>query len=427
MNIQALHALFLESNGVTTDTRKIEPGQIFFALKGDRFNGNLYADQALEKGCSYAVVDEAEFANGDNKILVTDALLTLQALSAIHRKAFKGKVIGLTGSNGKTTSKELLRDVLATTYSVYATKGNLNNHIGVPLSLLEIKDTHEIAIIEMGANAQGEIRDLCLLSDPDYGFITNMGKAHLEGFGGIEGVRKGKSELYAHLRQNEGLAFVNEDDEILKQYATDLKVQYYGNASHYPQVSISKETPLLSFTWQKEGYESPEVATQLTGGYNLGNIACAVAVGDYFNVSPENINKALSSYHPDNNRSEIKETGKNTVILDCYNANPTSMEHALNSFARFDSENKLCILGDMFELGDVANEEHLKVMQLTAKLELNTLFVGELFATASPPGVQIFHTTEVLLEALRSSRLEGMTILLKGSRGMALERLMEVL
>ena len=428
MSIEELYQRFLESDGVTTDTRQLAPGKIFFALKGARFNGNTFAAQAIDSGCSYAVIDEEEYhVQGGKTILVENVLKALQELAKHHRQQFKGTVIGLTGSNGKTSSKELIRDVLASTYKTYATKGNLNNHIGVPLSLLEVTDEHEIAVIEMGANAQGEIRELSTLSDPDMGFITNMGKAHLEGFDGIMGVRKGKRELYDHLHAKGAKIFVNAADAILMEESEGMDRTLYGTEEHQPLVELTDATGFVSFKWSNKEYESTEIYTKLTGAYNIGNIAIAVAIGTYFNVAPEKINGAIASYEPSNNRSEMRSTGKNTVIMDAYNANPTSVKHAIDSFAQLKASNKLCILGDMFELGEDSEKEHRAIMALTAELELDTLFVGEMFASASPPGVSIFHTTEVLLNALKESPLKGKTILLKGSRGMALERLMEIL
>lgn len=428
MSIEELYKLFLASDGVTTDTRKVAPGKIFFALKGERFNGNTFAAQAIDAGCSFSVIDEEEYHVEEGKtILVDNVLKTLQALAKHHRQQFKATVIGLTGSNGKTSSKELIRDVLASTYKTYATKGNLNNHIGVPLSLLEVTDEHEIAVIEMGANAQGEIRELSTFSDPDLGFITNMGKAHLEGFGGIMGVRKGKRELYDHLHAKGAKIFVNAADAILMEESEGMDRTLYGTEEHHPIVELTDASGFVSFQWRNQEYASTEIHTKLTGAYNIGNIAIAVAIGTHFNVATEKINGAIASYEPSNNRSEMRSTGKNTVIMDAYNANPTSVKHAIDSFAQLKASNKLCILGDMFELGEDSEKEHRAIMALTAELDLDTLFVGEMFAKASPPGVSIFHTTEVLLNALKENPIKGKTILLKGSRGMALERLMEIL
>ncbi len=426
MRTEELYEHYLRSTGVTTDTRQATDGKIFFALKGERFNGNQYAQQALDAGCALAVIDEAEFANAEQTFLVEDVLTALQELAKYHRQQFKGKIIGLTGSNGKTTSKELIREVLASTYPTYATKGNLNNHIGVPLSLLEMTDNHEFAVIEMGANAQKEIQFLSTLSDPDFGYITNIGKAHLEGFGGLEGVRKGKKELFDHLKEKNRPVFINCTDPTLLAISEGMERILYGTSVDTPEVYLLDTDPLLSIAWTHDAYTSPKVQTQLTGEYNLNNIAAAIAMGIYFGVKPEAINHAIAEYKPDNNRSERKQGKHNTLIMDAYNANPTSMFNALESFAKGQDENKLCILGDMFELGDVADEEHRKVVALTEKLNLEAIFVGSHFAKVGN-GDAFIETTDELIERLKANLPQQRSILVKGSRGMRLERAAELL
>lgn len=428
MNITALYTLFLSSSGVTTDTRNIQGGELFIALKGDRFNGNQFVGQALEAGCQAALTCHPETAaQHQNAFLVEDGLSALQNLAREHRKHISATVIGLTGSNGKTTSKELLRDVLATTYRTYATRGNLNNHIGVPLSMLEILPEHEYAVIEMGANAQGEIAMLCEICQPDFGFITNIGKAHLEGFGGIEGVKKGKGELFRYLRANSGKAFVNAADPILLQLSQGLERILYGTDIDSPEVYLVNSSPTLSIGWSHHHYFVPRIETHLVGEYNLENLATAIAIGRYFNVEPEAINTALSAYRPDNNRSELRKTDRNTVIMDAYNANPTSMEHALRSFAECAGDAKLCILGDMLELGDEAPREHLAIVALVRHLGLPTFFIGPLFAAANDQKGPFYRTVDEIQHQLSNASVSGTDILLKGSRGMQLERLLPLL
>lgn len=430
MDISVLYQLFTSSTGVTTDTRKILGGEIFFALKGDRFNGNQYAEFALSNGCAFAVIDETEYHTEDDRlIVVNDVLETLQNLARHHRSHIQARVIGLTGSNGKTTSKELMRDVLSRRFRTYATKGNLNNHIGVPLSILEITEEHEFAVIEMGANAQGEIAFLCTISDPDFGFITNIGKAHLEGFGGPEGVKKGKKELFDYLREKRRKVFVNATDPILLSISEGTERKLYGTEVHGPDVYLIKKHPTISYGWSSEFYSSEEVQTQLAGDYNLGNIAIAVAVGLYFGVPADDINKAISNYQPSNNRSERRQGRHNTLIMDAYNANPTSMTNALRSFAESGDDQKLCILGDMFEMGDAALIEHQNIIQLAEELKLETWFVGGLFTSAGAGNTHshFFKTTASVLEQLKKHPLKNRTILLKGSRGMQLEQLVDLL
>ena len=428
MDIQALYSLFLSSSGVTTDTRNLKKGQLFFALKGEHFNGNSYASAAIEAGCVGAVIDEEKHDTKEGKcILVKDVLDSLQALARFHRRSLDCTVIGLTGSNGKTTSKELLRDVLQKKYSTLATQGNLNNHIGVPLTLLELTAEHKMAVIEMGANAQKEIAFLSGISQPDYGFITNIGKAHLEGFGGEEGVKIGKKELFDYLKTKESPVFVNASDPILMEMSEGMHRILYGTDEASPNVYLTQNEPTLHFGWSHNSYTSGDQETQLTGSYNISNIAVAIAIGRYFEVDAEDINTALREYTPTNNRSELRTTEKNALILDAYNANPSSMKHALQSFAGNQSANKLCILGDMFELGEASAKEHMAVVSYLEKLQLKAILVGVHFSDLVQQYFQTYRTTEEALVALREANLSNHTLLIKGSRGMALERLLEVL
>lgn len=427
MQISDLYDLFRASSGVCTDTRKIQKDQLFFALKGANFDGNRFVDLALTGGCKAAVVDDPALAKQEGCILVPDVLTALQEVARHHRRQMQAKIIGLTGSNGKTSSKELLNAVLSTTYPTYATKGNLNNHIGVPLSLLEIREDHAFAVIEMGANAQGEIAELSGIAEPDFGVITNIGKAHLEGFGGLAGVKKGKRELFDFLKGNDGVAFVNAADPLLLEVSEGMHRELYGTDVHSPEVYLVQESPTLKFAWSHHAYFCKEVSTHLTGTYNLNNIATAIAVGRYFHVEPEKINEAIASYVPSNHRSQIMETEHNTLILDAYNANPSSMEEALRSFASFEGANKCCVLGDMFELGSEAKAEHLRVRDLASSLGFKIFLVGKHFEEIAEDEDTVFPSTEALEAHMRKEPLRGCTILLKGSRGMQLERLIPLL
>ncbi|MDG1260597.1 MAG: UDP-N-acetylmuramoyl-tripeptide--D-alanyl-D-alanine ligase [Flavobacteriales bacterium] len=428
MELKTLHELFLKSAGVTTDTRSIQQGQLFFALKGERFNGNTYASQAVEQGAIAAIVDEAEFHSNDGTtVLVEDVLSTLQALATFHRKTLNLTVIGLTGSNGKTTSKELIRDVLSQKYATLATIGNLNNHIGVPLTLLRLTKEHEYAVIEMGANAQREIAFLANIAQPDYGFITNIGKAHLEGFGGEAGVKKGKKELFDYIETSNGKVFANASDPVMLEISEGMNRILFGTEVNSPDVYLLKKEPTIHFGWSHHSYFSGEQTTQLTGAYNINNIAAAIAIGRYFEVEAELINEALTSYKPENNRSETRHTANNALILDAYNANPSSVQHALESFANYEAPEKLCILGDMYELGDASAVEHTSVVDLLKRLKLEAVLVGEHFEGVDQDTFKTFTTTEEALTWLQGTQLKQKTILLKGSRGMALERLVPAL
>ena len=426
--IDKLYDIYCAHPDVTTDTRALRPDSLFFALRGERFDGNRFALQALEAGCAYAVVDDAEVARADSRcLLVGDVLRTLQALATRHRRETGIPVIGITGTNGKTTTKELTRAVLASRYRVLATEGNLNNHIGVPLTLLRLRPEHELAIIEMGASHPGDIAELCAIAEPDYGLITNVGKAHLEGFGSLEGVIKTKTELYDSLRERDGVVFVNADNELLMPLTEGLQTVGYGYANEdFLSGDILRCDPMLSSTFVgAEGVE--RVQTHLVGGYNLVNCLAAAAVGRYFGVSDEQIKAAIEAYEPTNKRSQWIRTASNSVILDAYNANPTSMTAALNNFHDMEATNKVLILGDMLELGDESMLEHEAIVRLIEDLGFtNVYLVGRQFeATAS--GFATFPTTAELKTFLADHPIADSTVLVKGSRGIALESVVELL
>jgi len=418
MGIQKLHQLYLKHPLICTDTRKIIKNSIFFALKGDNFNGNKFAEKAIKDGCSFAIIDEKEYAKNDKIILVNDVLVTLQKLAQYHRKQLLIPVIGITGTNGKTTSKELINAVLSSEKNCYATKGNLNNHIGVPLSILEINSTHEIAIIEMGANHIGEIAALCKIAQPNFGIITNIGKAHLEGFGSIDGVIKAKSELYQFITKTEGKLFVNSEAELLLELAEQSIKTTYGKNGDC-KGDISSNTPFVNVL-----FNSNEIKSSLIGDYQFYNIMLAICVGKHFGIGEENIKKAIENYTPKNNRSEILETKNNTLILDAYNANPSSMSAMLHSFAKQDYRNKLCVLGDMLEMGETAKEEHKEIVALTKKLKLDCIFIGKEFSKVTE---NAYTKTSDFAEFLKRTPIRNKTILLKGSRGIALEKLVDLL
>ncbi|MFT6969623.1 MAG: UDP-N-acetylmuramoyl-tripeptide--D-alanyl-D-alanine ligase [Roseivirga sp.] len=425
MNSSFLYEKFKESTGVCTDTRKIKKGNLFFALKGPNFNANKLAAQALVSGALLAVIDDSEFNTDDRCLLVDDCLTTLQELANHHRKQLTIPIIGITGSNGKTTTKELTRNVLATKFKVFATRGNLNNHIGVPLSLLEIDESIEIAIIEMGANHVGEIAALCLIAEPTHGLITNIGKAHLEGFGGIEGVIRGKSEMYHWLIQKEGVIFVNSQNEILANIA-QRRIKnpiYYPAKGDFLHLALKEAKPEIVF----EDDQGLLTKTALSGAYNFENMATALCVGKYFEVNMDKAILAVAGYVPDNNRSQILKKGTNTIVMDAYNANPTSMKAALESLSLMNGS-KVAILGDMFELGDESEQEHEMVGKQTSAMSLDqVVFCGLNMKSAANanPNALYFENKNELNAYLRTRALNDTTILLKGSRGMGLESLLE--
>lgn len=422
MSISDLHSKFKTCSGVTTDTRNIKANSMFFALKGDKFNANQFAKDALEKGAKYAVIDEAEFVLDERFILVEDVLTALQNLAQFHRKTLNIPLIGLTGSNGKTTNKELLAAVLAKKYKVYATKGNLNNHIGVPLTLLAIDESYEIAVVEMGANHQKEIELLSNICQPTHGFLTNVGKAHLEGFGGEEGVRKGKGELLDYLAQTQGTIFINETISVLMEMASERtfkEVILYGNDEK--SLEMLQESPNIEF--QAKCIEP--IKTHLSGKYNFDNMQTAFAVGLYFGVLPQDAADAIAGYNPDNNRSQLVQKGSNMLILDAYNANPSSMQASIQNFINLKTDKKKVIIaGDMFELGDAAPAEHAELGKLIASggFDLVVLY-GNLMQYALPSLPTAFYFTDKfsLHNWLMDKQIRDSYILIKGSRGVGLE------
>ena len=418
MEIKEIYSLFQEHSTICTDTRKITKGAIFFSLKGDNFNGNEYAQKAILAGCSYSIVDEKKYDVYENTILVINALKTLQDLARYHRNQLNIPIIGITGTNGKTTSKDLINNVLSSKLSCYATKGNLNNHIGVTLSVLEINKKHEIAIIEMGASHQKEIEFLCNIAQPTYGVITNIGYAHMEGFGSLQTVTDTKKELYEFISHNKGHLFVNSDDELLLSLSDGISKITYGKSGDTKGL-IAEITPLLSVKCHNKIIHS-----HLIGDFQFSNILLAICIGNYFNVSIQNIKRSIENYIPINNRSEIVKTKKNTLILDSYNANPSSMKAMLKSFSNQKYTNKLCILGDMLELGKESEKKHLEIIKLTNNLKLNCLFVGEIFHLLTNPS---FKNRRDLVNYLQENNILNKTILLKGSRGVGLEELIEYL
>ncbi|MBQ5647972.1 MAG: UDP-N-acetylmuramoyl-tripeptide--D-alanyl-D-alanine ligase [Alistipes sp.] len=417
MILEKLYTSFTNSTGVTTDSRKIEVGALFFALHGASFDGNDYAVSAIEKGAIAAVVDRRDVLDNnpsiaERLILVDDTLQALQALAQEHRRRLAIPIVAIAGSNGKTTTKELVSRVLAEKFNISTTKGNLNNHIGVPLTLLSMTSDTEFGVVEMGASAQGEIALLCSIAEPNYGILTNIGLSHLEGFGGVEGIRKGKGELFDHLDKNGGRAFVPEEDKVLCDMASnreDLAVEYYSR-------SIGSN-----------------FKSNLTGDYNRYNIAAAVEIGRYFGISDERIAEAILSFSPDNNRSQAVKTERNSLVVDCYNANPSSMEAALDNIATMESEHKVLILGDMLELGEWSEEAHINILRKADGVAEHIILVGGEFAKAyeKSEGLQshyaLYPTTAEALTSLEKSPISNSLILLKGSRGIALEKLIEIL
>ena len=416
MEVKEIYTLFQQHSTICTDSRKITHDAIFISLRGENFNGNKYALKAIQDGCSYAIVDEKKYDVHQNTILVNNSLKTLQDLANYHRNYLNIPLIGITGTNGKTTSKELINIVLSSELRCYATKGNLNNHIGVPLSLLEINEKHEIAVIEMGANHQTEIEFLCNIAQPTYGAITNIGSAHLEGFGNLQAVIDTKKELYEFIKHNKGHLFINAEDKLLLSLSSGIMKTTYGKSGDITGV-ITDITPLLSIK-----YNNKIINSHLIGDFQFSNILLAICIGNYFNVSNKNIKKSIENYIPKNNRSQLFKTKKNTLILDAYNANPSSMKAMLNSFANQQYKNKICILGDMLELGVRAEKEHQEIITLTNKLELDCLFVGEIFNSLTENG---FKNKTEIIKYLKGKNIHEKTILLKGSRGIGLEQLIE--
>ncbi|PIE99631.1 MAG: UDP-N-acetylmuramoyl-tripeptide--D-alanyl-D-alanine ligase [Polaribacter sp.] len=416
MKIEELYKLYKKGAFIDTDTRKIRENSIFFALKGSNFNGNKFAEDALKNGALFSVVDEKQYATNENIILVNNVLETLQKLANYHRNQLGLKIISLTGSNGKTTTKELIYSILSKKYKVVATEGNLNNHIGVPLTLLSIKTNTEIAVVEMGANHHKEIEFLTSLVEPNFGYITNFGKAHLEGFGSVEGVIKAKSELYDYLIKNNKTIFVNPNDAVQAE-----KTKKANRVLFDPSIDFVEVNPFV-----KLKYNGLEIQSHLIGKYNFTNISVAVTIGKYFGVPDDDIKNAIETYVPTNNRSQIIEKGTNKIILDAYNANPTSMALALENFSLIKAENKLVILGDMFELGKESLQEHQKIVELIKQFNFDKVcLVGENFYQTKSD-FNTFKTYDELSFYLKQNPVENTYILIKGSRGMALERCLSI-
>lgn len=418
MKIADLYKLYAKNFLVDTDSRSIRKGSIFFALSGPNFNGNKFAEDALKKGADYAVIDDEKFNTSNKTILVKNTLETLQKLANYHRKKLNIPIIALTGSNGKTTTKELINSILSKKYNTVATKGNLNNHIGVPLTLLSMTSATEIGIVEMGANHLNEISFLCKMAEPNYGYITNFGKAHLEGFGSVEGVIKGKSELYNYIKNTNGSVFLNTDDSIQVSRSKGIKSISFNKES----IPFLGANPLVTIQFKNQLIKS-----MLVGAYNYSNIASAVVIGNYFNVSVTAIKEAVESYEPKNNRSQIITKGGTKIILDAYNANPTSMEAALKNFAALKEENKIVFLGDMFELGSSSGHEHQKIAELATSFDFNKIYlIGKAFSTTLVKNALHFDSFESLKNSNPHINTNKTTVLIKGSRGMALERVLNL-
>lgn len=427
MELNILHTLFLSCSCITTDTRKIEKNSLFIALKGDNFNANTFAKEALEKGAKAVVIDDKNYFIDERTVLVEDSLLTLQALAKFHRNYLKLPIIAITGSNGKTTTKELIHAVLSQKYDVKATVGNLNNHIGVPLTLLSFNTTTEIGIVEMGANHQKEIEFLCDIAAPDYGYITNFGKAHLEGFGGFEGVINGKSEMYNFLKEHQKDVFINLDDPIQAEKTKGITRFSFSTKDNKADVYISNSE---ANPFVKVYYKENLIHSHIVGIYNANNINAAITIGFYFKVADDLIKKAIEYYIPNNNRSQLSKKGSNQLILDAYNANPSSMAVALQNLIQIPENNKIAFLGDMFELGTESFEEHKALISsVRNEKSITFYFIGQAFyeAKSQQSNFHFFATFEELKTALLDKKFEDSYILIKGSRGMALERVLALL
>ena len=425
MNINDIHRLFLKCTSVVIDTRKIELNSLFIALKGDRFDANTFAIEALSKGASYVIIDNASYYIDERTILVDDSLATLQELAKFHRNYLKLPIIALTGSNGKTTTKELIHVVLAKKFNTKATVGNLNNHIGVPLTLLSFRSDTEIGIVEMGANHQKEIEFLCELAQPDFGYITNFGKAHLEGFGGISGVIAGKSEMYQHLSKNDKLTFVNLQDPIQVDKSSILKTYSFGVNKTTADVNI---TSVRANPFVAVAYNEITIQSHLIGLYNANNICAAITIGKYFGIEDAAIQEAIEDFVPENNRSQMLTSGTNQIILDAYNANPSSMAVAIENFLQLENKNKILILGDMFELGEQTWHEHKAIIEMLSNHKnISCYFVGEAFYAHKyeKDTFYFYNSFEKFSEKLNQIKLDNCAILIKGSRGMALERALD--
>jgi UDP-N-acetylmuramoyl-tripeptide--D-alanyl-D-alanine ligase len=424
--------LFYETSGICTDTRNIQKDCLFICLKGANFNGNEFAEKAIEAGAKYVIADEKLFQNNDKIFLVENSLEYLQNLANFHRKKFNFPIIGITGSNGKTTSKELIATVLSKKFNVHFTHGNLNNHIGVPLTLLQLTHSHDIAVIEMGANKFHDIQELCAIAEPTHGIITNIGMAHLEGFKSFEGVLRTKLELYDSISNNDGCVFVNNDDPILTENLPK-NVEIISYASENSAIitgELISLSPFVEMNWKKDDIVSNRIQTQMIGKYNFYNFLAAICIGNYFGVESSEISSAIAEYSPTNNRSQVQKTSKNTLILDAYNANPTSMKSALESFALVEHADKFVILGDMFELGNESSKEHQKIVDLIKKLNLPAICIGKNFSAIlanQETKIQSFETKDEASIYIQDLNLANKLILLKGSRGIGLESIVPFL
>ncbi|MGF0074240.1 UDP-N-acetylmuramoyl-tripeptide--D-alanyl-D-alanine ligase [Parabacteroides distasonis] len=427
MSIIDLYDLFIHNPQITTDSRNCPKGSIFFALKGDKFDGNQYAGKALASGCVYAVIDNPDYYIGERTILVDNVLKTLQQLAHHHRKVLGLPIIGITGTNGKTTTKELLAAVLSTKFNLLYTEGNFNNHIGVPLTLLRLTHDHEMAVIEMGASHPGDIKELVDIVHPNYGIITNVGRAHLEGFGSFEGVIRTKGELYDYIRRSKGKIFIKKENKYLQSIAKGIEQITYGNGDDaFASGQVVSCDPFLVFNWKQQG-KLHTVETHMIGSYNLDNVLAAVAVGRFFKIPAERISRAIAAYEPTNNRSQFKKTDNNELIIDAYNANPSSMKVALDNFITMPVQPKAIILGDMRELGPTSNELHAEVVEQIKKGQFDKVFLcGEHFSKVGKE-FSPFATTEAMTEELRRQPLKGYHILIKGSHSMGLEKLVDIL
>lgn len=427
MSIIDLYDLFIHNPQITTDSRNCPKGSIFFALKGDKFDGNQYAGKALASGSVYAVIDNPDYYIGERTILVDNVLKTLQQLAHHHRKVLGLPIIGITGTNGKTTTKELLAAVLSTKFNLLYTEGNFNNHIGVPLTLLRLTHDHEMAVIEMGASHPGDIKELVDIVHPNYGIITNVGRAHLEGFGSFEGVIRTKGELYDYIRRSKGKIFIKKENEYLQSIAKGIEQITYGNGDDaFASGQVVSCDPFLVFNWKQQG-KLHTVETHMIGSYNLDNVLAAVAVGRFFKIPAERISRAIAAYEPTNNRSQFKKTENNELIIDAYNANPSSMKVALDNFITMPVQPKAIILGDMRELGPTSDELHAEVVEQIKKGQFDKVFLcGEHFSKVGKE-FSPFATTEAMVEELRKQPLKGYHILIKGSHSMGLEKLADIL
>ena len=429
MTVEEIYSKFQKCTGVTTDSRKCGPGLMFFALKGERFDGNEFVRGALEQGCPYAVMDNPDLydVQDPRMILVDNVLDSLQQVAALHRRTLGTPVIGITGTNGKTTTKELTNAVMSTTYNVLCTQGNLNNSIGVPLTVLGLKPEHEYAIIEMGASHPGDIKELVLVSQPDYGLITNVGKAHLLGFGSFEGVKRTKGELYDWLRDHNGIVFVNRDNEHLQQMCQGLPLVEYGKPGQdglLVEGEVLECNPFVKFRWRSAKGDWHTVQTNLIGAYNVDNALAAITIGLKFGVTEQDASDAVAGYKPQNNRSQLTETGRNRLVVDAYNANPTSMAAAIENFSMMKAQDKMLILGDMRELGEVSADEHRRIVGMLREKGFDCVWLvgSEFKAVAGDSGFRLFADVDEVNRALETEKVSGKTILIKGSNSIGLTK-----